>query len=396
MPDIDRRHYGLDWLRLIAFGLLIFYHVGMFYVPWFWHVKSNYVSPAAEPLMLALNPWRLALLFFISGVALRFAVDKAPSARRFAVARTRILGLPLLFGVFVLVMPQTYFQLRQSGDFSGSILDFYLPYLQGRLPVFTPTWNHLWYIAYLLAYTLLIIPVAPLLRRAARSRLFQRYARTPAAILFLTILPFMGYEATLMHWFPITDDFIHDWGQHAHRLTILLLGFLVAKDRGFWNSVGRLLPITVVLAILLHFWGESLARAVLGDSVAGATVRLAFQVLYAWSCILAMLGFGQRYLDRPSKALQYLTGAIFCYYVVHQTITVVAGYYLTQLHLGVWREFTLLVAITVFGCVISYELGRRTGAFGVLIGIQNHRGPVAKRESPSDERAPARPAQAEA
>ena len=378
--DIEERHYGLDWLRLIAFALLIFYHVGMFYVPWFWHVKSNYASPAAEPLMNALNPWRLALLFFISGVALRFAVDKMPSALRFALSRSLNLGLPLMFGVLVLVMPQSYFQLRQSGEFTGSILEFYPHYLRGEFSVFTPTWNHLWYIAYLLAYTLVILPLAPLLRQATRSRAFRSYARSPAMILLLTIVPFMVYEATVMHWFPITDDFIHDWGQHTTRLTMVLIGFLAAKDRCFWESIDRLVPATLVLAVALYGANAFWMQLGLADSLVSGIAHLAIQVLYAWTCILAMLGLGQRYLNRPSKALRYLTGAIFCYYVVHQTITVVAGYYLTELHLGVWTEFALLTAITACGCVVSYEVGRRIGFFGIFIGIRQPARPASKPE----------------
>ena len=42
-PSPDRR-YDLDWLRIIAFGLLILYHCGMFYVTWDWHVKSSRAS----------------------------------------------------------------------------------------------------------------------------------------------------------------------------------------------------------------------------------------------------------------------------------------------------------------------------------------------------------------
>ncbi|MBW8882071.1 MAG: acyltransferase, partial [Asticcacaulis sp.] len=69
--DTAHRRYDLDWLRLIAFGLLIFYHIGMFYVTWGWHVKSDHAGRAIEPLMRLVNPWRLDLLFFISGVATR-------------------------------------------------------------------------------------------------------------------------------------------------------------------------------------------------------------------------------------------------------------------------------------------------------------------------------------
>jgi glucans biosynthesis protein C len=33
MQHLSTRRYDLDWLRVIAFLLLIFYHIGMFYVP---------------------------------------------------------------------------------------------------------------------------------------------------------------------------------------------------------------------------------------------------------------------------------------------------------------------------------------------------------------------------
>ena len=85
--NLERRRYDLDWLRFIAFALLIFYHIGMFYVTWPYHVKSQYASTFAEPLMLIVNPWRLALLFFISGVAIRFATDRAESRLQFAGSR---------------------------------------------------------------------------------------------------------------------------------------------------------------------------------------------------------------------------------------------------------------------------------------------------------------------
>ncbi|MGB2176413.1 MAG: acyltransferase family protein, partial [Hyphomonas sp.] len=90
-PAFPRR-YDLDWLRIIAFGLLIFYHTGMFYVTWGWHVKSVHVGPDAEWAMMLLNPWRLALLFFISGVALRFAADKLGAS---TLARERAVRLGL-------------------------------------------------------------------------------------------------------------------------------------------------------------------------------------------------------------------------------------------------------------------------------------------------------------
>ena len=112
--DLNQRRHDLDWLRVIAFSLLIFYHVGMYYVSWGWHVKSPYSGEFLEPIMQLLNPWRLSLLFVISGVAFRFASDKF-SRSTMAKLRTRRLLIPLLFGSFVIVAPQTYFELLANG-----------------------------------------------------------------------------------------------------------------------------------------------------------------------------------------------------------------------------------------------------------------------------------------
>ena len=47
VPATSERLYFLDWVRILAFFVLIAYHVGMYYVSWDWHVKSPYASEAA-------------------------------------------------------------------------------------------------------------------------------------------------------------------------------------------------------------------------------------------------------------------------------------------------------------------------------------------------------------
>lgn len=376
MLDPNLRRYDLDWLRIIAFGLLIFYHVGMFYVTWGWHVKSVYASTAAEPLMAVVSPWRLALLFFISGVAIRFATDKAESLRSFAWSRVVRLGVPLLFGIYVWVMLQAYYEVRQSGEFSGSVFEFYPRYvaLEQAFSTITPTWNHLWYLAYVLVYILIALAVLPWLRRVPESRAWRALTGRPLVVVFLLILPFVINETWLSPIYPTTHELINDWAHHAHRFMIFLVGYFVAKDPLFWRSVDRVwkftLPLAVVAWLTLRY-GQQVADG-LRPYLSDTSLRFFFSyvaTLYAWSCILTLLGFGQRFLNRESRTLRYLTGAIFCYYVLHQTITIIAGYYLTQHRLGVVVESLLVTVITVAGCVIGYELIRRVPRIGILFGV---------------------------
>ncbi len=374
--DPTARRYDLDWLRIIAFGLLIFYHVGMFYVTWGWHVKSVYASPTVEPLMRLVNPWRLALLFFISGVAIRFATDKAESLSRFAWSRLKRLGLPLLFGIYVWVMPQAWYEVRQSGEFTGSFLEFYPAYVavEQAFSTITPTWNHLWYLAYVLVYILITLAVLPWLRRVPESRPWQALSSRPIVLVFVLILPFVAVETWLTPIFPTTHNLVHDWANHAHRFMIFLIGFFAAKDPRFWQSVDRVWKFVPVLALVawLGLQNGQDIREWAGRFLPDSGLRFLFSymaVIYAWSCILILLGLGQRFLNRESPLLRYLTGAIFCYYVLHQTITVVAGYYLTQYQLGVALESAAVLAITVAGCVFGYELIRRIPKIGILFGV---------------------------
>jgi hypothetical protein len=374
-----RRRYDLDWLRVIAFGLLIFYHVGMFYVSWGWHVKSAYASPAAEWAMMLVNPWRLALLFFISGVAFRFASDKIPAL---ALTRARVvrLGLPIAFGMAVAVAPQTYYELRQAGAVAPGYLAFWGDYLRLEqvFPMMTPTWNHLWYVVYLLAYSLLLAPFLPLLERFAKGpgeRLVGLLTGGPVRVLTVVAVPFLIYRFSLDPQFDTTYDLVRDWANHAHRLTIFLIGYLVAKNARFWSAIDRALPwaagILAALGLFMsHVWANwELVEA--RDPEWLVDVYRGLRIWFAWLAIATVLGAGQRWLDRPGPALRYLTEAVFPYYILHQTLIVAAGFHLTQLRLGAWTEFALVSAATVGGCALLHEFViRRVPLLRPLFGLK--------------------------
>ena len=101
------RHYGLDWLRIGAFGLLIFYHIGMVFVPWDYHVKLAADDWVVVP-MLATNAWRLMLLFVVSGYASRALMIRSDGLAAFARNRSVRLLVPLAFGIAVIVPPQVW------------------------------------------------------------------------------------------------------------------------------------------------------------------------------------------------------------------------------------------------------------------------------------------------
>ena len=103
--------------------LLILYHIGMYYVTWDWHVKSPHASAAIEPLMLLTSPWRLSLLFLVSGVATGYLLERQ-GVRGFLGRRSVRLLVPLVFGMLVIVPPQSYLEVVEKVQYAGSYGEF--------------------------------------------------------------------------------------------------------------------------------------------------------------------------------------------------------------------------------------------------------------------------------
>lgn len=371
------RRYDLDWLRVFAFSILIFYHVAMFYVTRDWYLKSRYSAQFLEPIM-GLAAWRLTLLFFISGAAVRFAIDKA-TLRRFLPKRFTRLVVPLAFGMVVLCAPQTYVELRYRGEIESGYLAFYRDYLGfGDFTLVRPPWNHLWYVAYILAYTLVAAACLPLLRLATKALggpFFAWLAKGRAwRLLFVPALPSAILVMTLDPYFPTTLALWGDWAYIAQTFLFFLFGFLAAKNEDFWNTVDRVLPTSIVLSLAL---GGVLLAAYLNEFAVAADAQLlnAFlllRVFYGWSAIVTLLGLARRFANRPSRALTYLTAAIFPYYILHQTITLLVSYWFTMNEAPLAVEATTIVLVTVLGCALGYEVIRRVPALRPLFGLSMH------------------------
>ena len=373
IPD---RRLDLDWLRIAAFGLLIFYHVGMFYVTWGFHVKSTHASSAIEPLMLLSNPWRLTLLFVISGCATRFMLDKM-STGRFLGSRTVRLLVPLVFCMFVIVPPQTYMEIIEKLGFTGSYADFYGKYAtaSGGWGMVTPTWNHLWFVAYLFVYTLLIAAIGPLMKCIP-----ARAVRWQASGLPVIVIPFAWLLLTRLTLEPIFDEthaLFDDWYAHALYFPAFLFGYAIAKHEAFFETCQRIR--WPMLAIALAAWAAlQLGRVAMGSFVQSdeamiALIGVSLRELQAWTMILALFGFARKHLRHDNAARRYLTDAIFPFYIIHQTTIVVAGHYLNQLGWPVWMEAPVLIALTVASCWLGYEIVRRIGFLRPLFGLKLER-----------------------
>jgi len=375
------RHFGVDWLRIGVFLLLIVYHTGMFFNTEGWHAKSLNANDAMEPFMWLSSPWRLPLLFLISGIAIRFLSDKLGSGR-FAADRAWRLFPVILFGMYVIVPPQSYSELRIAGLIEPGWWDFYRQYAgewAGPWALHTPTWNHLWYVVYLFVYCLLLAPLIPLLRRLADSAALQRVGLAAArnglglaGLIILPLLPFLLVRFTLADQFPTTHALLDDWANHANSFTMVMFGYVLAKNDGLWRAIDRALPVaaTLTAGLLAYlFWAYNNIEFAVSEPALLWIARIG-RIVFMWSIILTLLGAARRWLDHDGPIRRYLTAAVFPWYILHQTLIVSVGFAIRDAGFGVWTEFLIIEAATIVGCVIGFEVLRRIPVLRLVMGMK--------------------------
>ncbi len=381
MESSARRH-DVDAIRVFAFALLILYHVGMFYVAdWGWHVKSAYQSEWLQLPMQLVNQWRMAILFLVSGLAVSFVWRRYSPGE---LARRRIvrLGLPLAFGMVIIVPPQPYLEALTNGVIDSGFPGFMVKYLTfqdfpgeawGGENLVVWTWNHLWYLPYVLFYTLALIPVMAWLDGPGSAIRRRLCALRGAGLIVVPILPLMLFGLFIYPVFPyISHAFFDDWYAHAMFASFFLYGFIISRDTGIWAEMARLRFLTLALAMLSFSLYLTRDAWVPGGGGLGADILGSATVyLNRWLWILAVLGWAHQLVRGPLPGLRYATEAVFSWYILHQTITVIAGYQLSRLELGPIVEPLFVTAITIGGCLAIHEFViRRTPLLRPFFGMR--------------------------
>lgn len=370
---MNRRH-DIDALRALAFGLVILYHVAMYYVDGsHWHLKSAHAAEWLQLPMRALNLWRMDLVFLISGLSLALLCrDKASGAGLLRQRSWRLL-LPLAFGMAAVVPYQAYAQAVANGAVQPGFAAFLLRYFTGgpwprdafdgaHVGV---TWNHLWYLAYLWTYTAVVLALQPLLRSAAGQRVRSAFAGLRGLRLaLLPAVPLLLYSLLLWPHFPPTRDLVGDGWLHAVYFTLFLYGYWIGVDAGWWAEAARLRKPMLAAALLLlplTFGIRALGAAQLARLLAD---------LYVWAVLLGVLGWARVALDRPWPWLAWANESVYPWYVLHQTVIIVLAVWLAPLALGPVLEPALLVAATIAGCWLLTAAIRRSAWLRPLFGLK--------------------------
>ena len=169
----SKRLYYLDWLRvLLILGVFLYHAMSPFRAGLDWHITNPERSVTVTVIFVWLWPWALPLFFLVAGAASRFALRRR-SNRQYVSERVTRLLIPFIVGSILFSPLQAYLEALHKGSYQGSFLS-YIPQMLAEKTsgnLFTPLtfteWGfHLWFLAFLFAYSLLALPIFRWFQRA--------------------------------------------------------------------------------------------------------------------------------------------------------------------------------------------------------------------------------------
>jgi peptidoglycan/LPS O-acetylase OafA/YrhL len=369
----------IDWLRIFTIFMVFVFHCARFFDRWGWHVKNNDLSLGVTVLSSFLILWIMPTFFMISGFSSYYSLRYRNSSS-YIIARLKRLIIPLTFGIFFLIPPQVYIERLTQSQFQGSLLDFLPLYFHGFYGSggnFAWMGLHLWYLLFLFIFSLLTLPVFLYFKRrtditSAMGTLFSK----PEAIFLLVIPPTITELLVNLNPSGIGRRDFGGWSLLVY-IFFFIYGYLMASDSGFRIAIERNKTPALIIALpstILLITGLFLTSyfAFLGETlifILGSFLR----VLSSWCWLIVIMGFGGKHLNFSNSFLKYTNEAVLPFYILHQTVIVIIGYYMVDWQRGILLKYLTLFMSSFAIIILIYELLiRRIKLFRFLFGMKTN------------------------
>jgi len=384
------RRLDLDWLRLLAVFLVFVVHVFQVFSPMGpWHILDRESSLLLGQFTVFVAPWLMPLFMLLAGSGTWYSLRKRRGGPYLSL-RFRRIGIPLVAGTLLLVPIQMYFYRLHEGTFDGSMLEFYPRFFNGLFPQGNFSYGHLWFLAYLLLYSVLTLPLFRWMESPGGRRWLAGLARwvdRPGGP-FLLALPFTLSLAAFWSRYPMTGGLWKDWAVHGWLLAAFVGGYVMLSEERMADLLRRrwkeaLLPAALSSVFLARFamGGDALVRL---PSIPGGEY-FAFWILWGigtGSWLIVILGMAGRWLDRPSPLLEEWGGTAYPFYIFHQPMVVATAYYVVNWPVPFALRVILLFVLSLGLTLLAVAVTRRITPLGRLFAL--HPSPPGPRRPAPD------------
>jgi glucan biosynthesis protein C len=370
------RRHDIDWLRVILFGLLIWFHYAAFSLGTLEGDDSS-MEMFNLPLFFiigVMHQWRLAALFVISGMGTAFAFRRRTWGV-YVKERFSRLGIPLLFGTYIL-----FFGIFDPLGTTFRLFELFPG--QDDMP-----YGHLWFIYNLLIYSVLLTPLFSHIRNNPDGKIVQ----TTRSLLNvrhgtgLLLLPPLVLTISNVLFKPWAFGEVGMWWEFPRYMLYFLFGYLmIAAKEDYFPAIDRIrIHVTVITPVLALLWFNSAEMFTTPHIYEGGWANEGYsafglepitaaliQSFHAWFWCLMVFSWASKLLNKPSKRLAYLNEAVYPTYIVHMHLTFLPIAFFALIGLGYYTSMVIGTLVVFVGVMVCFEIARRASLFRPLFGIK--------------------------
>ncbi|MDB5119994.1 MAG: acyltransferase family protein [Sphingobacteriales bacterium] len=376
--------YYLDWLRVIAFSILLLEHSAEVFTNWNFWIKNNETSQFLSYFVAFFLPWRMPLLFIISGAAITLSFKRRNVSEVF-MERVKRLLFPLLVAIFLVIPPQLYFIRAFKGNNEG-FLEFLTNILTLKL-----NWSingnihylHLWYLAFVFAYSILLLPLLSSLKTDKGKELISKISTiicNPYCLFSLGIL--LTFPFYLVKQFHVSNTI----AIFFYYFPFFIFGSVFATNKSILQAIKQHSTNALILAMVItaNFYIFSIIEDnphayFLNYGKINSAPHLLLKSMNQWFWVIGLFGLSMRFLNKGSNVLSYATKAVYPFYIFHQTIIIAVAYYVVQISAPLSVKLIVIIFFTFFVILILYEYFlKRNPITQFMFGIKVN---ISKREA---------------
>jgi len=232
---------------------------------------------------------------------------------------------------------------------------------------------HLWYLLILFVFSIFFLPLFYLLKGRWEKALhwLGNLFALPGTI-YLLAIPIALMAIKINPQTPLGGRNWGGWSLPCY-IPFFLYGFLLISHEGMqsrvkswrWPSFGLALICTAALIFLFNQYGNPFYGSFKYNIINGLFG------LNAWLWVLTIMGFGMQYLNFYKPFLVYANEAVLPFYILHQTVLLVIGYYVTRWDIPDLVKFFAIALSGFVAVLLIYELMiRRFNILRVLFGMK--------------------------
>ena len=164
-------------------------------------------------------------------------------------------------------------------------------------------------------------------------------------------------------------------------LFLFMYGYLFFSNEKILKTIHHLRSVSLSLALLLSLAGLVIQFGIKPEISENTPILYlcltfinCFRVLL-W--MVAIVGFGQKYLNFNNRFLNYANEAVLPFYILHQFVLIVIGYWVVQWQVNALVKYIVITGLSFIAIMGIYDIIiKRFSVVRFLFGLKSKQGGV--------------------